>query len=468
VDVSGISCAARGGSVRPGSPGAWRRPWVDFLYIVRGDIAVNGWLEIPLEEMTYAWLVELLDLLEESTGITESPWIEVKSRRNGLNVAEAVGALANADGGLVLVGILDDHEAAETRGAERIVGVPEKEYESLTMSLMSSLQDELPEIQPIAIPNKPGQIAMILRVDADAFAHPVVVSGKVKVRVGSSSINADRATVERLVDRDRNSTPGGMTGYPIPVNAESMPFWESAYVPQSVFRVRSSIRLPYKVLEQPLLSSLDVKAALESVEASVLPDAQWLVGDLAKRQMQSSRPWRLDYRRSRDFRVSILPQDSTTWPDDAVGAGAYVALNGQTLNAVMVAWLDPSEDARPIPMADAYLLLLGLLTSTRELLETMAERLAPSPVRRWGGWTGWMQPANYEGAFDDVIDLGRWSRASVSAGGGQLLPEVVLRDVDGPSFDWLVREWLLLVLADNGILDHEIDVERLVAPDWLA
>ena len=204
--------------------------------------------------MTYDWLVDLLDVLESSSGVTESPWIEVKSRRDGPNVAEAVGSLANADGGIVLVGVLDASDAKGARAADRIVGVPAREYENLTMSLRSSLEDGVPEIVPIAIPNESGSIVLVLRVDAEAFAHPVVVSGKVKIRVGSSSINADRLTVERLVDRDRQPSPVAYQGHVIPINAESMPFWDHTYQPYATFRVVGSLRLPHEVLQHAVVS----------------------------------------------------------------------------------------------------------------------------------------------------------------------------------------------------------------------
>jgi hypothetical protein len=87
------------------------------------------WFDIPIEEMTFEWLVNLITSLEASTGVSESPWIEVKSERRGQNIAEAVGALANASGGLVLVGILDQEDSAAAKGADRVVGVPKKEYE---------------------------------------------------------------------------------------------------------------------------------------------------------------------------------------------------------------------------------------------------------------------------------------------------------------------------------------------------
>ncbi len=429
---------------------------------------MNNWLEVPRESMTYDWLVDLLDVLESSSGVTESPWIEVKSRRDGPNVAEAVGSLANADGGIVLVGVLDASDAKGARAADRIVGVPAREYENLTMSLRSSLEDGVPEIVPIAIPNESGSIVLVLRVDAEAFAHPVVVSGKVKIRVGSSSINADRLTVERLVDRDRQPSPVAYQGHVIPINAESMPFWDHTYQPYATFRVVGSLRLPHEVLQHAWFPSPTVRAAVQSLGGAVLPDRQWLMGALAHRASQSPRPWTLEFRRAQDFRMNIQPHAGSKWPLGAAGAGAYVAMNGQILTSVLAVWLAPQEDAGPLALNDIHDVLLSLLVTCRDLLLALAETMTPTAPTRWGGWTGWIQPRDNSELIDTVVDLSRWERAAPTGGSAQLLPETSLLDVDGASFCALVHEWLLLLLATNGVLGHEDDIEALHTPDWLS
>ena len=59
-------------------------------------------------------------------------------------------------------------------------------------------------------------------------------------------------------------------------------------------------------------------------------------------------------------------------------------------------------------------------------------------------------------------------RGAPTGGSAQLLPETSLLDVDGASFCALVHEWLLLLLATNGVLGHEDDIEALHTPDWLS
>lgn len=176
----------------------------------------------------------------------------------------------------------------------------------------------------------------------------------------------------------------------------------------------------------------------------------------------------LNSRRAQDLRMRIQPKDSKRWPLGAVGAGVYLAISGSSLHAVVVAWLEKGESTRALDLGDVHCLMVGLLVSARELLNAVAGCLLTTPYpRRWGGWTGWIQPPDSATSVDHVLDLSAWRRASTAGGGSQLLPEYVVPNVDGPSFDLLVREWLLLLFASNGVLDHEEDIERLESPGWL-
>lgn len=365
---------------------------------------VMHWLDIPADEMTYEWLVELIELLESTTGVTESPWIEVKSKRDGPNVAEAVGALANASGGLVIVGLLDDKDSNGAIGAARIVGVPKKEYEAISTSLAAFLANEMPEIRTIALESNPDRIVIVLRVDSDAFAHPVVVSGRVKVRAESSSINADREMIERLVHRDQNLSNPGNGIYPAPVNPEHVSFWDPSFTPFGAFRINTSMLLNRQVLNQPWIPSVVVLAAQRMMELANIPTAQWLMGALYDRELIEERHWSIDVRRVRDFRLSIAPNNPDRWPLGATGAGVAVGLNGQRLNVDLAVWFTPTEKAQPISLEDAHVLLLAMLVSTRDLLEVVVESLTPSWPGRWGSWKGWIQPSARNAPMSDLLD----------------------------------------------------------------
>ena len=165
--------------------------------------------------------------------------------------------------------------------------------------------------------------------------------------------------------------------------------------------------------------------------------------------------------------MRIAPQNPAKWPIEATGAGASATLNGQRLDASVAAWLPASEDAKPLSIEDAHLSMLALLTSLRDFLSAIAEHLTPGSPARWGIWRGWIQPPDRNRPIDDVLDLSRWERAPSIGSGDHSLPEYTTHDVSDRSFDGLVREWLLLLLANNGILGHETNIESLRTPYWL-
>lgn len=139
---------------------------------------------------------------EEASLFSESLTLEAKERLHGSNVAEAVAALGNTDGGIILVGVKD----RDATGEDRIVGVPKSGYDSVARSLYSYIPEAMPEIIPVAIPGS-DQLVLVLRVDADAVPHPVVVNGKVLYRIPGNSVPADRRRVLDLAARD-HAAPG--------------------------------------------------------------------------------------------------------------------------------------------------------------------------------------------------------------------------------------------------------------------
>jgi hypothetical protein len=324
----------------------------------------------------------------------------------------------------------------------------------------------LPEIQSIAVEGS-QRIVLVLRVDADAFDHPVVVSGRVKIRVASSSINADRAIIEQLVDRDRGGSSPQAGGFVVPFSPENVPFWDSTSPPYATFRVTGSLQLTRQVLQRPWLSSKAIRAARQSLESSVVPESLWLRGALVERLLSHPRRWKLDWRRANDCRITVEPKDPSHWPIQALGGGAQVVLSQQTLYAVVAAWLPVSDRSAPLQIEDVHSLLLGLLLTCRDLLTDAAAAMTPAAALRWTGWTGWIQPADSSAPIDVVVDFSRWARATTGGTGGCLLPRYTTKNVYGSAFDELVREWLLLFLATNGILDHETDIETFKPPDWL-
>ena len=152
----------------------------------------------PASEVDYELVRAFVLSAEEANLFSESLTFEAKEKRDKSNVAEAVAALSNTDGGIVLVGVKDK----DATGEDRLVGVPKSEHDALASNLHALIPEAMPEIIPVAMPG--GQrLILVLRVDADAVPHPVMVSGKVLFRIPGHSVPADRRRVLDLVARDQ-------------------------------------------------------------------------------------------------------------------------------------------------------------------------------------------------------------------------------------------------------------------------
>src|SRR5207248_7748631 len=116
-------------------------------------------------------------------------------------------------------------------------------------------------------------------VDADAVLHPVVVNGRVKQRIGSTSVSADRELIRQLFARDaREVESAGFALGHIPINAQSMPFWHDGYTPAVTVRVMSDAFLPPSIVNRPWMPSATVDAAKAVLDASVLAGRGWVMG----------------------------------------------------------------------------------------------------------------------------------------------------------------------------------------------
>lgn len=158
----------------------------------------SGWgvYTLPADDVTFDVLDQFLDEVRAQRLFTESMTVELKSRRNGTNVAKAVTALANTSGGLVIVGVNEDNpnlEAAPGLTEEQLVG------------LVSHIDDLItPRVAPEFIPVRLGtadRIAVVIRVEAQPHLWPVVCGGEVRIRNPGQSVAATHDQILDLVRR---------------------------------------------------------------------------------------------------------------------------------------------------------------------------------------------------------------------------------------------------------------------------
>jgi hypothetical protein len=225
----------------------------------------------PAGEIDYELVRDFVVSAEEAGLFSESLTFEVKEKLSKGNVAEAVAALGNTDGGIVLVGVKDK----DATGEDRIVGVPKAEHDAVASNLHALIPEAMPEIIPVAIPGS-DRLDLVLRVDADAVPHPVMVSGKALFRIPGHSVPADRRRVLDLVARDqaaRDAERGRMNVLSIPWHPTEIGLWPEDEDPQlraGALRVIGGLELPRRVLDQPWLDSAARQAALNALNNSPL------------------------------------------------------------------------------------------------------------------------------------------------------------------------------------------------------
>lgn len=156
--------------------------------------------------------VELLDTFlaqqRQERQFMESMTLELKRERRGSGVPDAVCALANSAGGLVIVGIDEDEP-----NLNDAPGLSPDSVVALSDQLRGSLG---PLVRPETIPISVGvgnRVVLVIRVEADASLWPVVSNGRVMVRNPGQSVAATREQILDLVRRRATTADGSERGY---------------------------------------------------------------------------------------------------------------------------------------------------------------------------------------------------------------------------------------------------------------
>jgi hypothetical protein len=141
---------------------------------------------------------------------------------NGRTTLEAIAALANSFGGVVLVGV---DEAK--RGLDRITGADAGERDRLVSLCWSQLVPPFsPEIIPIKL-DEPGKFVFAVIIDSDYARRPVMLTqgNKVLVRLEDKNVAPDwyrlrDLFLEQLADTSRIGTPAGLGSMHMPGPSE--------------------------------------------------------------------------------------------------------------------------------------------------------------------------------------------------------------------------------------------------------
>ncbi|WP_430378404.1 AlbA family DNA-binding domain-containing protein [Streptomyces sp. B1-3] len=151
---------------------------------------------VPSTEVTLALVQDFISLK-----IRESLTVEYK--RAGEKPIEAVAALANTYGGLLLVGV----EEGETGVPSEIRGVPLGEKEKLVNQMGTGFDPPWsPEVIEVPCNEQGDKVVLVVRIDRATVPRPIVLNGSISVRLDARNAKANRQMMRLLLD-DPNSQP---------------------------------------------------------------------------------------------------------------------------------------------------------------------------------------------------------------------------------------------------------------------
>lgn len=398
--------------------------------------------------------------------LTESTIVELKRERSRSNVAEAVCALANTAGGVVLVGV---DEADPTR----LPGVDPDERDSLVNQLQTMLEPQwLPEVLAVRA-DVADAVVLVIRVDPDDRPpRPVLCQGRAFIRAPGRTVRATRDQLLALAAASADST-GGYPGGGLAVASSYFPTGrtgsqDDVLVPDLRIRVATGLRLrgstgPGIVLSTPM------RAALTSaVDGSAA--ARWAAGHLPRDE-----PPRWSTTAARLAWWDASRPVPRRWKPDVTlrvhgqASGGYLALVAdidiRDRDYARAADGDEPDAAAPIlsieDLADGFLRMLIL--AGVDLPQSAAGHLANAPVRA-DAVTIWVVAARHD--LHRAAGLGR-----LAHDGDQHVTAAQHTAVidDACQARQTTLDWLQRMLLDDGVIAGETEAERIVTgiPDVL-
>jgi hypothetical protein len=427
--------------------------------------AYEDLFELPISQIDFDLLHRFVATAEQANALVESKVVELKLKASGKNIAEAVAAFSNTDGGIVLVG-LDESK----RGDERFVGVTVSEHDAIVAQLHDLIREAMPDVLALAIPDASDRLVVILRVNADSVRHPVVVSGRVLIRIPGHTVPADHDAIIRLAHRDDAST-AAMGGFPqstfSPANCE---LWKSR-VPLLELRTFGSVRLPASVRNHAWFGTQAKESVAATLASGPLPDSLWHASPIPFQH----HPWLMTDARATWFRLESEARPDLVNPNPILTA-VQAQIAGQDLTVLVAVALLPQDDQAPTEAREprvALDLLNEALATTLSvhagLCRTLADELDAGEPMSWYPVTTQMTAgaSGSYGFLDDVIDLNRWDRDTSNRLQSHLFPSGHSPRGELEAIDRLTHEWLNLLLLDVGARHFEAELASVRPPAYL-
>jgi hypothetical protein len=405
---------------------------------------------LPADEINLDDVNAFLNQHLEETSVLE--YTEIRSDQDMQGVLAIITAMANTDGGIILVGISKDSKKTNQPGS--LVGIDPKFIDSLKNKCRSSLQPAfVPEIIQVKISEK-EEVFLLVRINPEMHPRPVVLREKgVLVRVGDSNQVADLFRLKQLF-----SESGRGFGLPVPLpqlNPSSGPTLDDPRDLLVRFVITGYGTTPL------VFDSVTKRKVLDALANS--PIDKWM--------RNNSRPVSWNWGKPMDsHNLTINCPASEHYggqpgpmPNLAIGARLMVALpglqnSGSILLDIWLKELPKQSDAPawyPLTVSTFYhLLLTGLATIT----DPSVNQYLPTGLLLWdphlyihiaANKTPWLNLNDMEcvGSLraDDSFEIKpEWSES-------QRMNEL----------DRMVKDMLCKFLSDYGCIDHEMNIQAL-------
>ncbi|WP_162942055.1 helix-turn-helix domain-containing protein [Desertimonas flava] len=389
----------------------------------------------------------------------ESLVLEFKKQNEEGNIAKAVAAMANTDGGVVIVGI-------DESIPRPLVGLPVARHDVIVNSLRARVPDAMPEVIPVALPDAEDRMLLVLRIDADSAVHPVVLDGKVYKRIPGTSIGARRDEIIALCNRPSSLTTRSLVSSLSTLS--DVRVWDDAADVQAAteLRARASYVLPLRFTSRGFLGSATIAAAEDALCGSPVPERLMTDHTFHREQRQS----RWQRRHTSSLRVDLAATSSTAGPDwrPNLDARARVYLRHRVLETTIAVRLMPKPRAPSVAItqvADLHDVLLAACWVAANMGRACITAMGAAPS---------LQPPALDAALKHIFDRGSLTLAGRTtdhhSGSAPrpdwTLPGRVPDNTSVPALDSLIKDWLHVPLFEFGMIDFEHDLAQLTLPRW--
>jgi len=388
----------------------------------------------------------------------ESRVVEFKRERNSSNVVKTVAAMSNTDGGLIFVGV------DEATPDDPVIGVPASEIDSIVGQLRTHLPSVPVETISVRLTDSPGDVVVLLRIDADRVDVPVALDGRVLVRVPGANVGARREEIVSLVQRNAHTSLDAGFGQ-IPPDVANTRMWDDSEPGPAEVRIHATFVLPRYAPIRAWLGTPLIDALGATLESSPVPNrlrSQWIRSHEAH-----AAGWQVVESGALRVRHRSEPSPSVHRGRPVFAGSALLTLAGRRLDTVVATRVSPRGDDPGLILGDVSALhdvMLGTLVAGVAVGRSASASLGvefgvpPPTLTSWiGGSIG----------LDSVALPASWLRYGERRSRSEWRTEEAQAASLSPTdLDVIVRQWLLPLLYELGTIGFEDDIHDLELPNW--